>query len=231
MINYYKILKIRDYSGAPEVRRAYLLMAKKYHPDVNQEKEAEEIFKWVNRANETLSNPARKKIYDQRLKSGYFLEGIQKYAHSKDRRMKVAKERKEAMANKSREIEIENYQKSLKQFPLFARFGFFTLLLIYGMYLWYTYWIVNYADYSVYFLTFGMLCTILGIVMLIDTTYKRLRIKQFRRGKASHYERISMWMLVSMVAIVPFLIVKISDYRKHYHLKHYESYAYIRTNT
>jgi hypothetical protein len=73
-----------------------------------------------------------------------------------------------------------------------------------------------------------MLCTILGIVMLIDTTYKRLRIKQFRRGKASHYERISMWMLVSMVAIVPFLIVKISDYRKHYHLKHYESYALAR---
>lgn len=228
MLNYYKILRIPDYSGGPEVRRAFLKMAKQYHPDVNKNRDAEEIFKLVNKANETLSNPALKKVYDQRLKAGYFFEGIQKYrsgTSSAEQRMRAVKKQKEERAKRSRETEIKNYQKSLDKFPFFARIGSFSLLLIYGMFMWYKYWIVNYADYSVYVLTFGIFCTILGIVMLIDTTYKRLRIKQFTSNKNSHYEKISMWMLVTMVVLIPYFIVQVSDYRKQYHLKHYGEFA------
>lgn len=65
--NYYQILQI-DRNASPEIiEKAYKTLAKKYHPDLQEEtnkKHSEEILKQINEAYEILSNPDRRKEYD-----------------------------------------------------------------------------------------------------------------------------------------------------------------------
>ena len=64
--DYYKILEIDKKANPEEIKKAYRTLAKKYHPDRNQnDKKAEEQFKLVNEANEVLSNPEKRKQYDE----------------------------------------------------------------------------------------------------------------------------------------------------------------------
>ena len=68
--NYYEILEV-DRNASPEIiDKAYKTLAKKYHPDLQDDvhkKEAEETFKIINQAYETLSNPELKSLYDEKL--------------------------------------------------------------------------------------------------------------------------------------------------------------------
>ena len=58
--DYYKILEIDKKATPEEIKKAYRTLAKKYHPDRNQDdKKAEERFKLVNEANEVLSDPEK----------------------------------------------------------------------------------------------------------------------------------------------------------------------------
>ncbi|WP_394758816.1 DnaJ C-terminal domain-containing protein [Flavobacterium sp.] len=64
--DYYKILEINKKATPEEIKKAYRTLAKKYHPDRNQnDKKAEEQFKLVNEANEVLSDPEKRKQYDE----------------------------------------------------------------------------------------------------------------------------------------------------------------------
>ena len=70
--NYYDILQINQNASPEIIEKAYKTLAKKYHPDLQEEnnkKEAEEILKEINEAYEILSNPDKKAIYDQNLKN------------------------------------------------------------------------------------------------------------------------------------------------------------------
>jgi curved DNA-binding protein len=63
--DYYKILEIDKKATPEEIKKAYRVLAKKYHPDKNLgDKKAEENFKLVNEANEVLSDPEKRKQYD-----------------------------------------------------------------------------------------------------------------------------------------------------------------------
>lgn len=65
-IDYYKILEIDRNASADDIKKAYRKLARKYHPDLNpNDKEAENKFKQVNEANEVLSDPEKRKKYDQ----------------------------------------------------------------------------------------------------------------------------------------------------------------------
>jgi len=64
--DYYKTLGVAKTATPEEIKKAYRKLALKYHPDKTKgDKVAEEKFKEINEANEVLSNPAKRKKYDQ----------------------------------------------------------------------------------------------------------------------------------------------------------------------
>ena len=64
--DYYAILDVSKKATAKEIKQAYRKMARKHHPDVNPgDKSAEAKFKEINQAHEVLSDPEKRKKYDQ----------------------------------------------------------------------------------------------------------------------------------------------------------------------
>jgi curved DNA-binding protein len=62
--DYYDILGVARTASQAEIQRAYRKLARKYHPDVNKERSAEEKFKQINEAYEVLKDPDKRKKYD-----------------------------------------------------------------------------------------------------------------------------------------------------------------------
>jgi curved DNA-binding protein len=63
--DYYEILGLKRDASADEIKKAYRKLARKYHPDVSKEKNAEEKFKEMSEAYETLKEPEKRAAYDQ----------------------------------------------------------------------------------------------------------------------------------------------------------------------
>jgi len=64
--NYYAILGVQDNADQENIKKAYRIMAKKYHPDKNKDDGAEEMFKKVTEAYENIGDPERRKEYDRK---------------------------------------------------------------------------------------------------------------------------------------------------------------------
>lgn len=60
----YETLEVSEGASEPEIKKAYRKLARKYHPDVNKDKGAEEKFKEINAAYEILSDKQKKAQYD-----------------------------------------------------------------------------------------------------------------------------------------------------------------------
>jgi len=64
--DYYEVLGVKRDASEAQIRQAYRKLARKFHPDVNPgDKVAEDRFKELNEANEVLSDPEKRKRYDQ----------------------------------------------------------------------------------------------------------------------------------------------------------------------
>jgi curved DNA-binding protein len=82
-IDYYKILGVSKTATQDEIRTAYRKLARKHHPDLNpNDKEANRKFQQINEANEVLSDPEKRKKYDQYGKDWQHAEAFEKAQQS-----------------------------------------------------------------------------------------------------------------------------------------------------
>ena len=64
--DYYKILGVSKTASEEDIKKAYRKLARKLHPDLNpNDKDAHKKFQQINEANEVLSDPEKRKKYDQ----------------------------------------------------------------------------------------------------------------------------------------------------------------------
>ena len=78
-VDYYKILGIDKTATPKDIKSAYRKLARKYHPDLNpNDKDAKKNFQQINEANEVLSDPEKRKKYDQYGKDWQHAEEFEK---------------------------------------------------------------------------------------------------------------------------------------------------------
>ncbi|AKG37937.1 DnaJ domain-containing protein [Paenibacillus durus] len=69
--DFYSVLGVSKDASKQEIKKAYQKLAKQWHPDVNKDPNAEERFKKIAEAYETLGNEEKRKAYDEALKYGF----------------------------------------------------------------------------------------------------------------------------------------------------------------
>ena len=78
-VDYYKLLKIDKSASADDIKNAYRKLARKFHPDLNPDNaDAKKNFQDINEANEVLSDPEKRKKYDQYGKDWQHAEEFEK---------------------------------------------------------------------------------------------------------------------------------------------------------
>ena len=78
-IDYYKVLGVSKTASASDIKKSYRKLARKYHPDLNpNDTEAEKKFKQINEAHEVLSDPEKRKKYDEYGKDWQHAEAFEK---------------------------------------------------------------------------------------------------------------------------------------------------------
>ena len=89
MQNYYEVLKVKKTASSAEIKKAYHVLASKYHPDKHPEnqKYAEDMMKEINVAHEILLDPQSRQKYDESLQSKFESQNMydsQTYYSSKE---------------------------------------------------------------------------------------------------------------------------------------------------
>ena len=67
-MNYYDVFGVPSTASTEDISAAHKALAKKYHPDINESKDAHERMTMLNKANEVLSDTVKRREYDNKLK-------------------------------------------------------------------------------------------------------------------------------------------------------------------
>lgn len=111
MATYYDILRIDQNASQSDIKKAYRIMAKKYHPDLNPDEDAHEQFIEIEVAYSCLSNSDSKLAYDRLLKFGnsHMAQNnvLRKYKNDVERRTSRGRTR----ANVRTRMSYKQYQR------------------------------------------------------------------------------------------------------------------------
>jgi DnaJ-class molecular chaperone len=101
MQNYYEILGLNNSATHDEVKRAYRILARRYHPDVNPDKDSGDKFKLIAEAYRVLSDQKKKNEFDQDFERFQRKSAEQKYREYTKRAAEEFKARSEEMSARS----------------------------------------------------------------------------------------------------------------------------------
>ncbi len=232
MINCYKILEVPNFSDETIVRKSYLKLAKRHHPDVSIEKDGER-FKIISKAYDTLSNDATKRYHDQKLR--YYLQPPTTTYNTSTQTQRTHrqsqtrptpspqdyKKRKERAAKVRLRSDMLFYQKQQNQLPYEIRITGWAAIALLGWQQVYQHWFVDEESYDHILGFIGVILFILSSIMLYSNTYKMLRFKTYSGKRKYNYKKQSfkIWMIVLLIGVISMPIV--NNYRKTYHLENY----------
>lgn len=103
--NYYEVLKIKNTATQEEIKKAYHNQAKIYHPDSNNTQDTTSKMQEIAHAYETLSNPQKRRSYDEKLNHSY-----KQYTEKEER-----KNQREQELEQLRKIREELLQERIKR--------------------------------------------------------------------------------------------------------------------
>src|SRR5882724_9351533 len=93
-IDYYKILGVDKNASEEDIKKTYRKLARKLHPDLNpNDKDAHKKFQQINEANEVLSDPEKRKKYDQYGKDWQHAEQFEKQQSAQGRSQYTGEQR------------------------------------------------------------------------------------------------------------------------------------------
>lgn len=115
--NYYEILGVKTNVTNAELKAAYRKLARKYHPDINKETDAIEIFKQITTAYETLSNPQEREKYN--ILQGIFLQEEKKTSTNQQTPPPPPKQKQTSQTNQPQK-NTKQYFSINKMFKLWA---------------------------------------------------------------------------------------------------------------
>jgi curved DNA-binding protein len=75
--DYYELMGIKSDASSEDIKKSYRRLARKYHPDLNKEPDAENNFKALGEAYEVLKDPIKRQQYDQMRASAHYQDPIQ----------------------------------------------------------------------------------------------------------------------------------------------------------
>ena len=147
MVNHYQVLGLPNFASVKEVRKAYIIQIRKYHPDVNPSPQAEELSKHLNVAKEALETEQSKASYDWQLRN--FLERGQRSTYTQTRPAPnpispeeerrrwrdMMAERKARIAQFKAKRDKQDYIDGLKYIPINLRYGFGGVVYCIGLFL------------------------------------------------------------------------------------------------
>ncbi len=106
MKNYYKILGIKEDASRAEIKKSYILLAKKYHPDkLSEEDKENDIFSDISEAYAVLSNEDKRKEYDEKLEKMKKGENVEKQQREEKFQKLIIKAK--------RKIRSKNYNEAM----------------------------------------------------------------------------------------------------------------------
>ena len=113
MTNSYKILGVKDFASAEEVKTAYRKLSKKFHPDVNDgDKFFEERFKEIQNAYEILCDSRRKETHDTKLKSTFSNSGEFNFKENNKTESKEEPKKEKSTTENSNDTNSKNKTQS-----------------------------------------------------------------------------------------------------------------------
>ncbi len=116
--DYYHELGLTSDADLEAIKKAYRNLAKKVHPDRNQQPEAHDRFVAIAEAYAVLSDPVRKRVYDDQRRNNN-QEALQRMAETFARAQELSRQRAEALY-RQRQAELETKQKEEARWGRFA---------------------------------------------------------------------------------------------------------------